>query len=126
MRSGWLFLFIFPILTACGGVLQYEHDVTTQAPPTVIRIEPIQGPPGTTVTIYGFGFSFIPQNNIISIGEWSAVAENYTLLDNTGSAEIESISFRVPDAIKTGDYSIIVVVHDNVSNANITFTVTAD
>lgn len=112
-------------LAACGGISSnYDFDVPTDAPPTVSRVDPAQGPVGTQVTIYGFGFSFIPEINIISMGIGAAVATSYNLLANPTSSEIESLAFTVPSNLAPGNYPVVVVVHDNASNADITFTVT--
>lgn len=124
MRLKLLIPIVVLTLTACGSSSFYDFDIPTDAPPTIARVDPAQGPVGTEVTIYGFGFSFIPEINIISIGNGAAVAANYNLLANPTSSEIESLVFTVPDNLAPGTYPVVVVVHDNASNADITFTVT--
>ncbi len=114
------------LLVACGYEtgLDYAEDVVTQSPPTVSRIEPSTGTTGTTISIYGFGFSTAVPSNIVVIGDQSVSAETYELLDNPTPTEIERLTATVPDGLAVGESSVVVVVYDNVSNADVTFTVT--
>ena len=113
-------------LSACGtgGAAEYPSDVPTNAPPTVSRVDPTSGPPGTTVTIYGFGFSIGPALNIVTIGESMAAATEYEILSSPTSDELESLTAVVPDDAVAGESPVVVLVHETPSNADVTFTVT--
>jgi len=113
------------VLSACGGGDPgYSDDVPTQAPPFVSRVEPTSGPVGTTITIYGFGFSIAAPTNLVVLGGSGSAATSYQLLNNASSIEIESITAVVPNDAAVGSSEVMVVVYDNVSNADVTFTVT--
>ena len=113
-------------MMACGssGPMQYASDVPTNAPPIVTRVDPTSGPIGTAVTIYGFGFSFAPDLNAITIGQAMAVADTYTFLEVPTSEEIESLTTTVPAEAVEGASPVVVLVHEIPSNADIFFTVT--
>ena len=110
---------------ACGpAVLTFPDDVVTQTFPLVNRVEPASGAPGTTITIYGFGFSAAPPLNVVTVGGSSSVATDYQLLTNPTSDEIEQLTATVPNDAATGQSSVLVVVHENASNADVLFEVT--
>lgn len=113
------------LLTCCGsGASSFESDVPTDTPPTITRIDPATGTSGQTVTIFGFGFSLVPQNNAILIGDTSVTAETYALVDPSLPDEIEQLTFVVPDGMSIGDHSITLVVGEYTSNSDILFSVT--
>ena len=113
-----------PLAAACGAPLVYPPDVPTDSPPIVSRVEPSVGSAGEVVTIYGFGFSFTVANNIVIFGDAASAATSYRLLDSPTSTEIEAIEAPVPADAPEGANPIVVVVYDNVSNADVLFTVT--
>lgn len=106
-----------------GTSPQFSADVPTDAPPTVSRVDPASANAGDTVTIFGFGFSIVPDNNIVSIGEAITAASGYRLLDSPTSSEIEAITITIPGGISPADHPVVVVVGENISNADITLTV---
>jgi hypothetical protein len=111
-------------LGACGEVTLFPSDVVTQTPPIVSRVEPASGPPGTEITVYGFGYSINTPNNIVIVGGSGSSATEYNLLDNPTETEIESLTAAVPDDAEIGESSVVVVVYQNTSNADIMFEVT--
>lgn len=113
-------------ICSCGGGSSYTYsdDVPTDSPPTINRVDPSSGAAGSQATLYGFGFSFIAPNNIITMGTYGTPATQYTLLPNPTSTEIESLDFTIPSELAPGDYAIVLVVDGNPSNADIIFTVT--
>jgi len=111
-------------LAACGSVVSYGPNVVTQLPPTVTRINPTTGPVGTTIEIFGFGFSVAAPENIVIIGDTGASADSYDLVANPTSDEIEVLTADVPDDTPLGQSSVVVVVGEHTSNADIMFTVT--
>lgn len=110
----------------CGssGDSDFPDDVPTQTNPVVSRITPVAGPVGSTITITGFGFSSIFPNNIVVIGDAAVSATGYSLVEPPTPGEIEAITAPVPVNAPAGLNSVFVVVYDNVSNADLTFTVT--
>lgn len=121
-----LFLsFIIIFFIGCGGAApEYSIDVPTDSAPTIIRIDPSTGAAGTQVTVFGFGFSYTAENNIIMMGGGEATASVYNILENPVNSEIESIVFTVPENLAAGEYALTIIVNDNISNSNFTFTVT--
>ena len=107
-----------------GGGSGYPDDVPTQLPPTVASVEPTSGPVGTTITINGFGYSVAAPNDIVIIGDSAVSAESYALVNPPTATEIESLTATVPAGTPLGANSIVVVVYDNASNGDVTFTVT--
>ncbi len=113
------------ILTACGSTGPvFDPTVVTDAPPYVSRIDPTSGSIGDTVTIYGYGFSSEIISNIVSFGDEAAAADSYEfLIPQLAADELEKITVVVPDGLTSGDHDIAVLVFENVSNADVTFTV---
>jgi hypothetical protein len=111
-------------LGACGTASLFSSDVVTQTPPTVSRVEPTSGPPGTEVTIYGFGYSIDTPINIVIIGGSGSSATEYQILGNPTPTEIETLTATVPDDAELGESSVVVVVHQNTSNTDVMFDVT--
>lgn len=120
-------LFISLIILAaigCGGSSSvFPPDVPTDSPPIVSRIEPIDGPVGTEVTIYGLGFSFSAPVNVITIGGVVTNATSYQLVDNPTETEIEAITATIPDNAQDGVSPVVVIVYENASNDDVTFEI---
>jgi len=113
------------LTAACGGTSEnFAPDVPTNSPPLVSRVEPNSGGADAEVTIFGLGFTVSVPENIVVIGGVSTNATSYTLLSNPTSTEIEAITADVPADAQLGEGPIYVVVHENVSNADVSFTVT--
>lgn len=110
------------VAAGCGSG-GFPGDVPSDSPPIVSRIEPDTGAPGDAITIYGVGYSFVPPNNIVIIGGAASTATDYRLLDNPTEGEVEAIDATVPAEAAAGEGGVVVMVADNVSNSNITFTV---
>lgn len=111
--------------SACGASEgSYPDDVPTQTSPLVSRVDPTGGSPGSQITIFGLGFSSAAPNNIVVIGGAAVAATAYTLIGNPTSTEIEALTATVPTGAAQGITSVAVVVYDNASNADVTFTVT--
>ncbi len=110
-------------LAACGSSSDYSSDVPTDSPPYVNRIDPASGQAGDAITIFGFGFSAAAPLNIVLIGGAGSSASAYQLLPNPTATEVESITATVPVGAAVGQGAIAVFVEDNVSNADVLFTV---
>lgn len=113
------------LLAACGSTAPaFDPTVLTDAPPYVSRIDPASGVAGDTVTIYGYGFSSEIISNIVSFGDEAVSADSYEfLIPELAADELEKITVVVPAGLATGAHVIAVLVFDNVSNADVTFTV---
>ena len=115
---------LIALAAGCGSPSIFADDIPTNAPPIVSRVDPTSGSPGDTITIFGFGFSLVPPNNIVVIGGTATPATDYTLLDQPTATEIEALTVVVPDGAQAGESGVVVVVHDFSSNADVLFTVT--
>lgn len=125
MRSRFLFLVSsFLFLVSCGASATFSDDVPTGALPVVSRLDPAAGPAGAQVTIYGLGFSYVAETNVVTIGDEAVSAENYSILENPSGDEVETLTFTVPVGLAAGGYPVVVVVHDTASNSDVTFQVT--
>ena len=112
-------------LSACGSTGGgLADDVPTGTIPIVSSIAPTTGPVGTVITINGLGFSDSPPNNIVIIGNTAVSAATYSLVASPTPTEIESLTATIPAGTTVGSNSIVVVVHENTSNSDISFTVT--
>lgn len=121
------FGFAFCVLSfqfSCGSADEYDSSVPTQLAPYVNRVDPVNGKAGDVITIFGFGYSVVYSNDIVTIGGAAASASAYNLLDGTTAGEIESLTVTVPAGVTVGTDSVFVTVFGNTSNANVTFTVT--
>ena len=96
----------------------------SQATPVLSSVTPATAAVGSTIALRGAGFSAVAQENIVWLGTQSAMASKYTLLSPATSAEIEEIQTTVPSSLAPGTYNIIVQAGDNLSNNNISLTVT--
>ena len=113
------------LVASCGGgTTGYAPDVPTDSPPVVSRVDPNSGGAGTEVTIFGFGYTISVPENIVVIGGVATNATSYRLLSNPTSTEIEAITADVPTNATLGEGPIYVVIYDNVSNSDVSFTVT--
>ncbi|HPQ80358.1 MAG TPA: IPT/TIG domain-containing protein [bacterium] len=123
IASIFLILFLF---SSCGGSggSDFPDDIPTQTNPIVTRVSPDSGPAGTAVTIFGLGFSTNFPNNVVVIGDTASPATGYNLVEPPLPTEIEAITSTVQDGAALGVNSVVVIVYDNVSNADVTFTVT--
>lgn len=118
------FLLVSLLLCHCGSATgEFDADISTESLPIVSRVEPNTADVGDTITIYGLGFSLVPSNNVILIGDVSATAESYSLVDPAMGTEIEAITLTVPATASAGDNSITVLVGSNLSNSDILLTV---
>ena len=115
---------IFAMISCGGASFEFDFSVPTQSPPYINRIDPVNASPGDVVIIYGFGFSIVEGNNVISFGGVSTVAEDYAELEATNENEIESLTVTVPDGVDAGENDIKVSVFDNVSNTDLKITIT--
>lgn len=117
--------FALLLATSCGSGenSSFDASVSTQSPPVVTRISPTSGKVGDTVTLFGFGFSSEPANNIVSVGGGSTTATSYGLVNPPAKGEIESLTFKIPSGVANGSNSIFATVFENASNADVAFTV---
>ncbi len=79
-----------------------------------MSITPATARAGDDVTIQGVGFSLVAAENIILIDGSSVVAISYNLTGDDDSPE--SIVFTLPASLPAGDFTIQVMVAENVSN----------
>lgn len=108
----------------CGGSDEYyDSTVPTQSYPVISRIAPATASAGDTVTLFGFGYSVVPEFNIISIEGVEVFADTYSLLSPPVSGEVESLTFTVPAGLTAGAHNIFVIVCDNPSNTNLALTI---
>lgn len=118
-----LFLWV-PVLVACGtDSIIDEESVPTGSPPIIMRISPDSGTAGETITVFGVGYSIIPSQNILFIGDGASVSMSYALVDNGQPGEVEQLTFMVPEESLPGTYNVVLLVDENTSNADIPFTV---
>lgn len=111
---------------ACGdpSTIVVDSNVPTASLPLIARIAPTSGSVGSTVSLFGLGFSVAPEENIIFVGTSATSANTYTLTGGGNPAEIEEITFTVPGDLVGGTYSVFVEVLGNPSNADMSFAVT--
>jgi len=70
-----------PIYVTNNGLTGYSNmpfTVVSPNPPVIINFSPTSGTVGTTVTIAGFNFSSIPENNIVKFGDAQATVSAAT------------------------------------------------
>ncbi len=114
------------VLSACGQSSGPGLDPTiaTNTFPLLTRVAPTAGKPGDTITLFGSGFSEVATENIVNIGGATMQATNYALVDPPAVGEVESLTATVPAAVPVGIQSIFVIVFENTTNTDLTFTVT--
>jgi len=112
------------LIASCGSGNPYSEDVPTDSPPVVSRVDPSSGPVGTEITIFGYGFSYTSSLDFVLIGTEMTIASSYSILDEPTSTEIESLTATIPEDAATGENSVVVLVYENASNTDISFTVT--
>lgn len=124
----WSALLLIGMLIGCGSaaddrVEPFDASVATQVAPVVTRINPTFGRAGDIITIFGMGFSVIPEDNIVLLTSAAAPAFSYSLASPAGSGEVEQLTFAIPTNARAGITSVIVNVYDNSSNSDITLMV---
>ena len=119
-----IIILLFLLCFSCGGEsLQFDVTIPSQTEPYIHRVDPSNGQPGDTVIVYGFGFSIITSNNIVSFGDTSITASAYSLLADPSDGEIELLTIEVPSGVSVGSSAIYITVFENTSNADISFTI---
>ena len=125
MKKTTTALLILLMFCACGGsASEFSDDIPTELPPIVSRVEPLEGPSGTEIKIYGFGFSVNIPVNVVLIGGQAESAVNYELLPDPTDTEIEMLTASVPEGAAEGPSPVVVIVYENVSNQDVVFNVT--
>ena len=126
LKNYFLGFFISSLLLGCGSTadpLALPPSVAIQSVPVIKRISPTSGRVGDTLTLFGFGFSTAPGDNIITVGGKATAAETYALVDPPTDGEIEQLTFKVPTGATTGASGVFVTVFELTSNADVQFTV---
>lgn len=118
-RRAGIVVFLILSLAACGGQsLELNANVPTGSLPIVLEVSPTSATTGAEVHVVGLGYSIVPAENIIHLGEHSTFAENYELFEGH-----ERLTFTVPDDIESGEYTLLITVFGEPSNADTLFTV---
>lgn len=124
LQSILAMIVMLALASSCGGGTSSSH-VPSGSTPVVSRLDPDSGTPGTQFSVYGFGFSYVPTENIVMVGESVDVASSYDIVDNpTSPEESEVLTVTVPDGAAPGASDVFVIVNGVASNEGITFTVT--
>lgn len=118
-----ILILLAAVASACGSASGVSSDVPSGSLPIVSRVEPAAGSSGDAITVYGVGFSSAAPYNIVIIGGAGVSATSYELLPNPSGDEVEAITTTVPTGALAGEDSVVVMVHENVSNADVMFTV---
>lgn len=113
-----LSLTFFCLALACGSA-STERDGTTGPTLLLLSVSPSAGSPGTTVELLGNGFSLVAPENVVTVGQTSAVASTYRITETSR----EAITFDLPANAQPGEGPLFVVVEGEASNS-LTFTVT--
>ena len=124
MKRMIFIVLIAAAMQSCGSSSGIPDDVPSSTTPIITRVEPTTAAIGDEITIYGIGFSYAYPNNIVLIGGTATTATYYDTLDNPEGDEIEYITADVPDEAPEGDDYVMVLVHENPSNTDISITVT--
>lgn len=125
----WLVLLLIGVVVGCGSATDdlpgsFDASVATQVAPVVTRISPTIGRAGDIITIFGVGFSVIPEDNIVLLTSAATPAFSYTANNAAGSGEVEQLAFVIPSNAKSGVTFVLVSVYGNSSNSDITLIVT--
>lgn len=127
MRHFWLVLALGICCGGCGegetAAFEFDESVPLQLQPYVARITPTTAKTGDTITIVGFGYSVIPNQNAIVLDTATVAAESYAVAPAPAGTELEQLTFQVPSTLAVGTYSVGVVVYDNSSNNEQTLTI---
>ena len=119
-----LFVCLAPTLISCGSDLpQLSATIPTQTPPVIQRLDPATLARGATLSVFGFGYSIVPEENIVTIGARSQVAESYDVVANGANGEAEVLTLTLPQDLPIGDQTVFVIVQGRTSNADLTVTV---
>lgn len=115
----WLLSFCLLLLAACGSASgEFSDTVPTQSTPFLTRTSPTDLQVNDTATIFGLGFSIVPEENVILLGEQEILAETYDLVDpfEAQNGEVEKITFTVPANAAFGMQNLLVTVLENESS----------
>ncbi len=118
---------VLTALCACGDVAPsdvFEANVATGLPPTVTRVAPTTAAVGSTVTIFGYGFSVIPTDDIVLIGGVVVPASTYDVATPQAAGEIEQLTVVIPVDQPVGATTLGLVVYDEASNNDVALTIT--
>lgn len=113
------------LLSACGAASgEFSDNVPTGSAPFLSRAVPEPMSFGDSVTIFGYGFSIVPEENLVILGDLEIPAEDYELVDPAfaQTGEIESITFTVPLDASLGVQTLTVTVLDNDSSNSLNIT----
>lgn len=121
-----ILLFAAFVCASCGsGAAGTGGEVPSGSPPILTRVVPASGPIGTSITIYGVGFTLVPELNFVYIGSSMTQASTYAVINpQTTPGESEYIVATVgTDAVVGNNQELVVFVNGAVSDP-ITFSVT--
>jgi hypothetical protein len=103
----------------CGSVSESGGSrIIGGGTPLLVSADPTEASIGSTVEVRGSGFSFVPAENILSVGGASVPASAY-FIDDDGN---QVLSFEIPEDAPQGDQALFAIVQSNVSNT-LTMTV---
>lgn len=111
------------ILIGCGDdIPQLSPSIVTDELPLITRIAPATARGGDTVALFGIGFSNVPGETLVFVGNQLTQAATYALAPAAAGAELETLTFVVPANTAVGDTTVRLMINNFGSNA-VTFTV---
>lgn len=125
----WAVVLCAGLCAGCGDatserVEPFDPAVATQVTPVVTRIAPVTGRSGDLMTIFGAGFSVVPEDNIVILSNTVALAASYAATAAGTPGEVEQLTFTIPSNTTIGTHAVTVNVYEHTSNGNVTLTVT--
>lgn len=112
-----LFLVIC-FFAACGSSSEanFSDHVPIPTEPFLARLDPEELQAGQNFSVFGFGFSIVPEENILFVADQTLNAETYSLVDPPNENEIEELTFTLPADTELGVQEMALVVLGHSSN----------
>lgn len=115
------------MLVSCGVESSSGGPAVSSSQPVLMAAVPDSGSASgaATIVLQGIGFSPVPPENIVLVGNVTVVGEAYQLIPSgelPANGAVETLTFTVPSGAAPGTGSLLVIVGNSPSNG-IDFTV---
>ncbi|MDO8461888.1 MAG: IPT/TIG domain-containing protein [Deltaproteobacteria bacterium] len=118
------FFALVVLTTACSEQgADFPETIISQSPPFLKKVDPAAVHRGDVLTLYGLGFSIVPEENNIRIGGIAVSASASSLNNPVVNDSPEKLTVTIPQGVADGEQAVSIFVIDQPSNGDLKVTV---